>query len=145
MCLGTLYIYQLSGWYGPFGEETVTMRTISLIQTSLGIPGLTGVDQALCFRQATRIANFVKYLDRSMEVRQQQMDVQTISSLMTFRQNMYPFRSNPQVVVVPSIKPERSYICTKDDLSERALAIAVVRMCAQLANTGNNNALLLSP
>jgi len=56
----TVYVESMQGWYGPKGEEVVGIRTFSLLHRGVGIFGLTGVDQLLCFMIVSELSSFVR-------------------------------------------------------------------------------------
>lgn len=55
----TTYLDQMSGWFDERGKEVVGIRTFSLLIESVGVFGVTGLDNLLCFTIVKKLQAFV--------------------------------------------------------------------------------------
>ncbi|XP_064486870.1 WASH complex subunit 5-like isoform X2 [Ornithodoros turicata] len=63
----TVYINQTGGWYDSKSHsEIINMTVFSLLQNSVGTPGLTGLDRLLCFMIVKELQAILKCLDKAM-------------------------------------------------------------------------------
>ncbi|XP_076341935.1 WASH complex subunit 5-like isoform X1 [Tachypleus tridentatus] len=71
----TVYIDQMSGWYdSKTHSEIINMRIFSLIQRSVGTPGLTGLDKLLSFMIVTELQTIVAAIEKSVSKDKTWMD-----------------------------------------------------------------------
>jgi len=62
----TNYINQMSAWFDKEGKEVVGFRTFELLQSSVGIFGLSGLDKLLSFMIVKELQEFVGNLRREI-------------------------------------------------------------------------------
>lgn len=60
----TIYVDQMSGWYDKDGREIVGIQTFELLQSSVGVFGVSGLDKLLCFMIVKELQQFVTLLRR---------------------------------------------------------------------------------
>lgn len=56
----TVYLDQMSAWYDERGEELIGIRTFTLLLDSVGVFGVTGLDQLFCFMNVKNLQDFVE-------------------------------------------------------------------------------------
>ena len=57
----TIYSPECGGWFLRDGTEVMGISMISLLRTSISIPGLLGVDSLLSFRIVNELRQFIKF------------------------------------------------------------------------------------
>lgn len=63
----SMYLVPMSGWFDAQGQELVGLRTMALLQTTLGTAGLAGLDRLLGFQLTHGIRQAVMYLSSRAE------------------------------------------------------------------------------
>lgn len=56
----TMYVDQMSGWFDEKGNEVIGISTFSLLNQSVGIFGLRGIDTILSFIIVKLLQTFIK-------------------------------------------------------------------------------------
>eukprot|EP00850_Spirogloea_muscicola_P017179 SM000145S00796 [mRNA] locus=s145:94791:100178:+ [translate_table: standard] len=62
----SMCLMALTAWYNSEGQELLGLQTVSLLQSSIGVEGLTSLDRLLSFTAATRLHHVCKSL-RNLE------------------------------------------------------------------------------
>ena len=63
----TIYSPECGGWFLSNGTEVCGFATTSLLRTSVGIPGLAGIDRLLSFRIVHELRKFLKFYSESVK------------------------------------------------------------------------------
>ena len=63
----TLYLDPMRAWYARSGHELVGIRSFDLLQASVGVFGVSGLDRLFCFKMVRELQSFVKQISHSLE------------------------------------------------------------------------------
>lgn len=64
----SMYLAPMSGWFDAQGQELVGLRTLSILEATLGAAGLTGLDRLLSCRVTSIIRQALMYVSSQMEI-----------------------------------------------------------------------------
>ncbi|KAG0609828.1 hypothetical protein M758_7G016900 [Ceratodon purpureus] len=79
----SMYLVPMSGWFDAQGQELVGLRTMALLQTTLGTAGLTGLDRLLGFQVTHAIRQAVMYLSSRVESVEIRDCLESLESVLT--------------------------------------------------------------
>lgn len=79
----SMYLVPMSGWFDAQGHELVGLRTMALLQTTLGTAGLTGLDRLLGFQLTHNIRRAVMYLSSKVESSEMTDCLESLQSVLT--------------------------------------------------------------
>lgn len=79
----SMYLVPMSGWFDAQGQELVGLRSLALLQTTLGAAGLTGLDRLLGFRITSDIRHAVTYLSSQAETTMVKESLVSLKSVLT--------------------------------------------------------------
>ncbi|MDP2434754.1 MAG: WASH complex subunit 5, partial [archaeon] len=63
----TIYLDAMSAWYSRSGHELVGIRTFDLLQASVGVFGVSGLDRLFCFKIVRELQHFVRQVSYALE------------------------------------------------------------------------------
>lgn len=63
----TIYLDPMSAWYSRQGQELVGIRTFDLLQASIGVFGVSGLDRLFCFKIVRELQHFVGQLNNALD------------------------------------------------------------------------------
>lgn len=79
----SMYLVPMSGWFDAQGQELVGLRTMTLLQTTLGTAGLTGLDRLLGFQVIHAIRQAVVYISSRVESSEMRDCLESLQSVLT--------------------------------------------------------------
>lgn len=111
----TVYIDQMTTWYDSKTHvEIVSLKLFSLIQKSVGTPGLTGLDRLLCFMIVTELQSLIRSYERVIlgdKVWQEQL-----KSLHSLLQPINKLIAQPSRMYGPPISKASKYVALLESL-----------------------------
>ena len=64
----TTYLDQMSGWFDGTGRELIGIRTLTLLNRSVGVFGVTGLDRLYCFMVVKKLQDLVSECRKQIKV-----------------------------------------------------------------------------